>query len=121
MTTRRCRLGSSAVLENLRAENYRNGQSLLTGVESLDWSSTIQGATSIYGEGAFSCTSESPDGYACDEEFALDHYGRLYNWFAASSSLGICPTGWHVPSDLDWLQLFDEAGGAQYGGHTLKA
>lgn len=43
-------------------------------------------------------------------------YGLLYNWTAvmhgASSSnsipsgvQGICPTGWHVPSDAEWYQL----------------
>jgi len=45
-------------------------------------------------------------------------YGYLYNWPAvmhgASSSdanpsgiQGICPTGWHVPSDAEWTQLTD--------------
>ena len=45
-------------------------------------------------------------------------YGLLYNWKAvmrnSSSSnanpsgiQGICPTGWHVPSDAEWTQLTD--------------
>ena len=45
-------------------------------------------------------------------------YGLLYNWKAvmgsASSSSanpsgvqGICPTGWHMPSDAEWTQLTD--------------
>ena len=45
-------------------------------------------------------------------------YGLLYNWKAvmgssSSSSAnpsgvqGICPTGWHVPSDAEWTQLTD--------------
>ena len=45
-------------------------------------------------------------------------YGYLYNWAAvmngASSSTanpsgvqGICPNGWHVPSDAEWTQLTD--------------
>lgn len=45
-------------------------------------------------------------------------YGYLYNWAAvmhgANSSeanpsgvQGICPTGWHVPSDAEWTQLTD--------------
>jgi uncharacterized protein (TIGR02145 family) len=29
-------------------------------------------------------------------------YGVLYNWEAAKTG---CPTGWHVPSDLEWQQL----------------
>lgn len=43
-------------------------------------------------------------------------YGYLYNWKAAmnnspssnnSSVQGICPTGWHLPSDSDWIHLED--------------
>ena len=45
-------------------------------------------------------------------------YGYLYTWYAmmngaASSDAnpsgvqGICPTGWHVPSDAEWTQLTD--------------
>lgn len=45
-------------------------------------------------------------------------YGYVYNWAAvmhgASSSnnnpsgiQGICPNGWHVPSDAEWIQLTD--------------
>ena len=45
-------------------------------------------------------------------------YGYLYNWpavmYGASSSdanpsgiQGICPNGWHVPSDAEWTQLTD--------------
>jgi len=47
--------------------------------------------------------------------------GLLYNWKAvmrnSSSSnanpsgvQGICPTGWHVPSDAEWIQLTDYVG-----------
>jgi uncharacterized protein (TIGR02145 family) len=32
-------------------------------------------------------------------------YGALYNWYAASSSAGLCPTGWHVPSDNEFKTL----------------
>lgn len=48
-------------------------------------------------------------------------YGYLYDWTtvmhgASSSSAnpsgvqGICPTGWHVPSEAEWLQLTDYVG-----------
>jgi uncharacterized protein (TIGR02145 family) len=48
----------------------------------------------------------------------VPEYGYLYNWPAvmhgSSSSIsnpsgvqGICPTGWHVPSDSEWTQLTD--------------
>ncbi len=45
-------------------------------------------------------------------------YGVLYNWPAAmagssssssnpSGVQGVCPTGWHLPSDAEWTQLVD--------------
>ncbi len=38
---------------------------------------------------------------------SMESYGKLYQWSAAmnnnaSSSQGICPDGWHVPSSDDW-------------------
>ena len=45
------------------------------------------------------------EGSDVNEAMASDNYfkhGVLYNWEAASNA---CPTGWHVPSDLEWQQL----------------
>jgi uncharacterized protein (TIGR02145 family) len=36
-------------------------------------------------------------------------YGVLYN-FSAISMPGVCPSGWHVPSDIDWQNLELELG-----------
>ncbi len=32
-------------------------------------------------------------------------FGKLYNWHAVNYSGGICPQGWHVSTDADWLEL----------------
>ena len=32
-------------------------------------------------------------------------YGRMYNWYAAVDAAGLCPTGWHVPTDGEWTNL----------------
>ena len=31
-------------------------------------------------------------------------YGVLYNWYAVMTE-GICPSGWHIPLDLEWQSL----------------
>ena len=66
-----------------------------------------------------------------------DTYGRLYDWATAmalpsscnssycSSQIqymhrGICPSGWHIPSDDDWDVLMDYVGG-ELAGMYLKA
>jgi uncharacterized protein (TIGR02145 family) len=59
-----------------------------------------------------------------------DTYGRLYNWAtamdnAASSSAnpsgvqGVCPDGWHLPSDAEWTALTTAVGTDP--GKKLKA
>jgi uncharacterized protein (TIGR02145 family) len=65
---------------------------------------------------------------------ATDNYinfGVLYNWSAAmigsqssaanpSGAQGICPTGWHLPSDAEWTQLenYLANNGYNYDGTT---
>ena len=36
-----------------------------------------------------------------------DTYGRLYNWYAVDDARGLCPSGWHVPTDGEWTDLED--------------
>jgi uncharacterized protein (TIGR02145 family) len=82
--------------QNLRTTHYADGTLIRQGV---DTSSTI--AYWYY-----------PDNNSANE----GTYGLLYNWKAvmrnASSSSsnpskvqGVCPRGWHVPSDGEWTQL----------------
>ncbi len=81
--------------ENLRTTRYFNGTSIALG------SSTS--ATTAYRY------------YPNNDQSNVSTYGYLYNWKAVSSSSsssanpsgvqGICPTGWHVPSDAEWTQL----------------
>ena len=33
-------------------------------------------------------------------------YGNLYGQSAITNPAGLCPTGWHVPTQVDWEQLF---------------
>jgi uncharacterized protein (TIGR02145 family) len=32
-------------------------------------------------------------------------YGALYNWHAVTYPGGLCPQGWHVPSDQEWKEM----------------
>lgn len=84
--------------ENLRTTHYSDGTEIPAGTET----STTTG---------YRYAPNNDVGNVAD-------YGYLYNWTAvmhgASSSdanpsgvQGICPTGWHVPSDAEWTQLTD--------------
>jgi uncharacterized protein (TIGR02145 family) len=59
-------------------------------------------------------------------------YGLLYTWFAASGRTsssnegntvhgphqGICPAGWHLPSDMEWYQLEQVIAESAQGVHS---
>ena len=51
-----------------------------------------------------------------DKEVNCDVYGGLYQWGEAmeystlTGSKGICPEGWHIPSDGDWKKLEEYLG-----------
>ena len=92
--------------ENLRVESYSNGESIPNGLDDVDWYTTSQGAMTAYGEGASTCNNYVLAlGDACDETVSIPEYGRLYNWHAVADERGLCPSGWHVPSDLEWITL----------------
>jgi uncharacterized protein (TIGR02145 family) len=48
-------------------------------------------------------------------------YGKLYNWYAVTDPRGLCPAGWHVPSDAEWTQLTEHLGGEKKAGKKMKA
>ncbi|MDA8772130.1 fibrobacter succinogenes major paralogous domain-containing protein [Flavobacteriales bacterium] len=95
--------------ENLRTEYYANGDAIPANLTDSEWSSTTSGAVSVFGEDA-GCVDYSPDGDACDPSWSLNEYGRLYNWYAVDDERGLCPTGWHVPTDGEWMTLEMELG-----------
>ena len=106
--------------ENLRSENYENGDAIPANLSDGEWSSTTSGAVALYGEGSSTCYDYSPDGDACDESWSLDEYGRLYNWYAVDDARGLCPSGWHVPTDGEWTVMTDHLGGASVAGGQMK-
>jgi uncharacterized protein (TIGR02145 family) len=74
---------------NLRTTRYRNGTSIPNVTNETTWSGLTTGAWSNY-----------------DNNTANDAiYGKLYNWYAAVNTAGLCPTGWHVPTDAEWTTL----------------
>src|SRR5690554_3781914 len=78
----------------------------------------------VYGyDGTNVADAKATDNYAT--------YGVLYNWTAAmdgeassttnpSGIQGVCPAGWHLPSDAEWTELTDYLGGESVAGGKLK-
>jgi uncharacterized protein (TIGR02145 family) len=54
-------------------------------------------------------------------------YGKLYQWSAAMmgtttvGAQGVCPSGWHIPTESEWLVLNSFLGGSSVSGGKMKA
>jgi uncharacterized protein (TIGR02145 family) len=90
--------------ENLRSDNYRNGDPIPGNLTNAQWKSASLGAQADYN--SFSMTGGI--------------YGRLYNWYAVIDSRGLCPSGFHVPSHDEWKELQVSLGGKSVAGAVLK-
>jgi uncharacterized protein (TIGR02145 family) len=77
------------ITTNLNVSRYRNGDSLSTGLNGSDWNNFSSGAYTSY------------DNVPANSQV----FGKLYNHYAVADNRGICPTGWHVPTDGEWHTL----------------
>jgi len=89
--------------ENLKTTKYSNGSEIKYVTDSMEWVTNVSGAYRNYDN---------------DKEAYKDR-GKLYNWYTVSSKM-ICPQGWHVPSDADWLELIKFLEGFELAGNRLK-
>ena len=53
-----------------------------------------------------------------DSQPNCEIYGRLYTWDVANTA---CPSGWHLPTDEEWENLIEFAGGYIFAGRVLKS
>jgi uncharacterized protein (TIGR02145 family) len=96
--------GQLWMAENLKATKYSNGEDIPEVTGSAQWDNLSTGAYCYF--------DNNPD-------YALT-YGNLYNWFAAIDNRNICPTGWHVPTDNEWISLTSCLGGEAVAGGKMK-
>ncbi|MEY4330720.1 MAG: hypothetical protein RL609_1468 [Bacteroidota bacterium] len=75
--------------DNLATDQYLNGDPITTGLSNTSWQNTTAGAFAIYNNDLVNDAA----------------YGKLYNWYTTVDSRGLCPTGWHVPTDCEWMYL----------------
>jgi len=62
-----------------------------------------------------------------DLESNCDTYGGLYQWnemmqgSTTPGVQGLCPTGWHIPTDDEWTTLTEFLGGISLAGGKMKS
>jgi uncharacterized protein (TIGR02145 family) len=102
--------------ENLRSDNYLNGDPIPGNLSDLQWATTYSGAQAIYGEGSSKVSKGSGN-----EVSNLAVHGRLYNCFAVIDPRGLCPYGWHVPWEFEWDELLNNVGSQSNAATFLKS
>ena len=87
--------------ENLRTTVYADGEDILFASED-DTDQWIMDVGIDEQEGQYSFHEDGGEYF--------DLFGVLYNAYAVTDQRGVCPEGWHVPSDEEWKTLELELG-----------
>ena len=75
--------------ENLKVTHYRNGEPIPDVKDPKQWD--------LLTEGARCDLNNDP---VCTKAFGL-----IYNWYTTVDVRNVCPAGWHVPSEPEWIAL----------------
>jgi uncharacterized protein (TIGR02145 family) len=89
--------------ENLKVTHFRDGISIPLILQNIEWNSMSYPGFCWYANDVTNKVT----------------YGALYNWYAANQG-NLCPAGWRVPSDDEWVYLSDRLGGPSIAGGKLK-
>ncbi|WNM19382.1 fibrobacter succinogenes major paralogous domain-containing protein [Flavobacterium capsici] len=96
--------GQEWTTKNLSVTKYRNGDVIPQVQDATQWAALTTGAWCYY-------SYQTSNGTV---------YGKLYNWYAVNDPRGLAPTGWHIPTNSEWISLIDFLGGSQEAGGLLK-
>ncbi len=103
------------IKENLKVTHYPNGDEIPYISDNGEWIDLVDNNTD--------------DAYCFYDNDTNIEYGALYSYAAAiadnwqrdnSDGQGICPAGWHMPTDTDWTILTDYLGGVSVAGGEMK-
>ena len=97
--------------ENLRTTKYNDGTPISLVTDGTAWDTLTTPAYCYYDTTGMN--------YAT---YTQDTFGALYNYYvvADTSSLNVCPEGWHVPTDAEWTTLTTYLGDNSVAGGKMK-
>ena len=104
--------------ENLKVTHYPNGDLIPLVTDNTAWANLVD---------------NNPDDAMCyynnNASGESSTYGALYTYAAAigddwtrdnTVNQGVCPDGWHLPTDAEWTTLTDYLGGESVAGGKMK-
>jgi uncharacterized protein (TIGR02145 family) len=89
--------------ENLKTTKYNDGTAIPLITDSIAWVALTTPAYCWYN----------------NDSANKNTYGALYNGYTVSTGK-LCPSGWHVSTDVEWSTLVDFLGGESVSGGKLK-
>ena len=96
------------IVENLKTSKYSDGTPIPNVIDNTQWSNLSTGAWCHYN----------------NSDSLGKIYGKLYNWYAVSPSTNgnknVCPSGWHVPNNSEWIILTNYLGGESNAIQKLR-
>ncbi len=91
-------------IQNLRTTKYNDGKPItLAPTDNEAWKGSAGAYTNLE-----------------DKAENKNKHGLLYSW-AAANNAALCPKGWRVPSEAEWLNLLNHVGGLATAGSKLKS
>lgn len=92
--------------ENLNSDHFRNGDLILEARSDQEWKDAID--------------KNQPAWCYYDNDLTTGKkYGKLYNWWAIMDPRGLAPAGFHIPSQIEWLNLLNYKGENAINNTTL--
>lgn len=89
--------------ENLKVSKYNDGTPIPNISDNFEWYGADKGAYCYYNN---------------DSKYN-DIYGKLYNWYVVNTNK-VCPSGWRVSTNEDWIILQNYLGGDSIAAGKLK-
>jgi uncharacterized protein (TIGR02145 family) len=103
-----CRIGDQTwMAQNLNEPHFKNGDPIPQAKTPEEWKkagNTCQPAWCYYNN---------------DQKLG-EKFGKLYNWYAVKDPRGLAPKGWSLPSDKDWIRLYQYVTKQDYDGLALQ-
>jgi uncharacterized protein (TIGR02145 family) len=75
--------------ENLKVTHYRNGETIPDIMDPKQWDLLTSGACCQFN----------------DDPVYTKAFGLIYNWYTTEDVRNVCPEGWHVPAESEWVTL----------------
>ena len=90
--------------KNLKTTHYKDGTGIPLVTDNTEWKNLSAPGYCWY--------DNNESGYKST-------YGALYNWYTVNTGK-LCPAGWHVPANGEWITLTNYLGGESVAGDKLK-